>query len=127
MKDKLKILIVEDEVIIMELLQEVFITFGDYQIFSAMDGEEALHMARENDPDIILLDVQLPKVNGHDVCRLVKGDSSLSHAKVLMLSGRTQSIDRQKALDAGADDYVSKPFKPSFLVEKVEAMLKNSK
>jgi DNA-binding response OmpR family regulator len=126
MINKLKILIVEDEVIILELLQEVFGSYGNYQVFSAMDGEEALHVARQNDPDIILLDVQIPKINGHDVCRLVKADSSLSHAKVLMLSGRPQSTDRQKALDAGADDYVTKPFKPSFLVGKVEEILKNT-
>jgi DNA-binding response OmpR family regulator len=127
MKNKLKVLIVEDEVFILELLLEVFGNFGDYQVYGAKDGEEALDMARENDPDVIILDVQLPKVNGLEVCRLVKADTSLSHAKILMLSGMTQSADRQKALDAGADTYVTKPFKPSFLVEKVEEMLINEK
>jgi two-component system, OmpR family, alkaline phosphatase synthesis response regulator PhoP len=127
MKGKVKILIVEDEIIISELLQEVFSNIGDYEVYSAMDGEEALYMARENDPDVILLDIQLPKVNGHDVCRLVKADSSLSHARVLMISGGDQNSDRQKALDAGADDYMVKPFKPSVLLGKVEAILNNTR
>ncbi len=125
MKDKVKVLIVEDEVIILELLQEVFESFNNYQIYCAADGEEALKAAKEHKPDIILMDVQLPQINGLDVCRLIKSDSSLSHARVLILSGRTQIDDKQKALDAGADDYITKPFTPSLIIEKVETVLKN--
>ena len=91
-----------------------------------MDGEEALRIARVDNPDIILLDIQLPRLNGYEVCKSVKSDPTMSHTKVLMLSGMAQNSDRQKAQEAGADGYIAKPFSSIELLEKVEGLLRSN-
>ena len=122
-----KIQIVEDEEDVRELLSEIFGDLGDYRILCARDGEEALRIARAHNPDIILLDIQLPKMNGHEVCKSVKSDPAMScHTKVLMLSGMAQNSERQKAQQAGADAYMTKPFSSITLVEKVEELLRSN-
>ena len=121
-----KILVVEDEKDILELLLSVFDDSGDYRILSATDGEEALRLARVDNPDIILLDIQLPKVNGYEVCKSVKSDPTMSHAKVLMISGMAQNSDWHKAQEVGADGYIIKPFRSIELVEKVEELLRGN-
>ncbi len=121
-----KILIVEDEKDILELLLSVFDDFGDYRILSAMDGEEALRLARVDNPDIILLNIQLPRLNGYEVCKSIKSDPTMSHTKVLMLSGMAQNFDQQKAQEAGADGYITKPFSSIELLEKVEGLLRSN-
>ncbi len=121
--DKKTILIVEDEKFIMDILVEGFNLFSDFQIFCASDGEEALKEARAHNPDAILLDLQLPKIGGFEVCRQVKSDPSLKQTKVMILSGFTQSSDRQKALEVGADAFAAKPFQPSILVKQMEKLL----
>jgi two-component system alkaline phosphatase synthesis response regulator PhoP len=121
-----KILIVEDEEDVLELLFATFGDLGDYRILCARDGEEALRIARVDNPDIILLDIQLPKLNGYKVCKPVKSDPAMSHTKVLMLSGMAQNSDRQKAQEAGADGYITKPFSSIELAEKVEGLLRSN-
>ena len=121
--EKKKVLIVEDEKFIMDILVEGFNLFGDFEVFCAADGEEALREAKKNLPDAMLLDIQLPKIGGFEVCRLVKSDPDLSRTKIIMLSGFTQSADRQKALDMGADVFIPKPFRPSILVKQVEGLI----
>ena len=121
-----KILIVEDEEDVLKLLSEIFGDLGDYRILCARDGEEALRIARAHNPDIILLDIQLPKMNGHEVCKSVKSDPAMSHTKVLMLSGMVQNYERQRAKEAEADAYMAKPFSSIVLVEKVEELLRSN-
>jgi CheY-like chemotaxis protein len=121
-----KILIVEDEVDILRLLSTILSSFGDYGIFCASDGQEALRIAREESPDIIILDIQLPGMNGYDVCKLIRSDPAISDIKVLMLSGMTQDSDWQKAQEVGADGYIAKPFSSIALVEKVEKLLRSN-
>lgn len=118
-----KILIAEDEEDILELLSAIFGDLGDYEILCARDGEETLRIARVDNPDIILLDIQLPKLNGYEVCKLVKSDPIMSQTKVLMISGMAQNSDWQKAQEAGVDGYIIKPFSSIELVEKVEELL----
>jgi len=120
-----KILIVEDEEDILELLSAIFI-FEEYEVLCARDGKEALKIARVDSPDIILLDIWLPKVNGYDVCRSIKSDPAMSHTKVLMLSGMVQNSDQMKAQEAGADGYTAKPFSSTELLEKVERLLSSN-
>ena len=120
-----KILIVEDEEDIVELLDAIFSDLVNYEILYAKDGQEALNIARVNNPDIILLDIQLPELTGYEVCKLVKSDPAMSHTKVLMLSGMTQNSDWLKAQEAGADDYIAKPFSSIALLEKVEELLRS--
>ena len=118
-----KILIAEDEEDIFELLSAIFGDLGDYEILCARDGEETLRIARVDNPDIILLDIQLPKLNGYEVCKLVKSDPIMSQTKVLMISGMAQNSDWHKAQEVGADGYIIKPFGSIELVEKVEELL----
>jgi len=117
-----KILVVEDQENILDLVKAIFSDSG-YQILCARDGSEAINMANRHNPDIVLLDIQLPKVNGLDVCNSMKNSSELSRPKVLMLSGHTQKHDFHKAAEMGADGYLTKPFRPSELVQKVEELL----
>ena len=119
------ILIVEDEEDVLELLSTILRLEG-YKVRGAKDGEEALSIARGDNPNMILLDIQLPKLNGYEVCRSVKLDPAMSHTKVLMMSGMTQNFDRMKAHEAGADDYIAKPFSSFVLLEKVEDLLRRS-
>jgi len=122
-----KILIVDDEETILQLLSTIFGFLEDYEILCARDGEEALRIARKHNPDIILLDIQIPKINGNEVCRSVKADPATSNTKVLMLTGMVQDSDLQKAQEAGADDCMTKPFSAKAIVEKVEELLKSNK
>ena len=117
-----KILIVEDEDTILELCSIIFV-LENFKVLCARDGEEALKIMKKDDPDIILLDIQIPKLNGIELCRLIKSDPVMSHTKVLMLSGVFQDSDYQEALRAGADAYINKPFVSKVLVNKVAELL----
>ncbi len=121
-----KMLIVEDEGDILELLSAIFEDIGDYEILCARDGEEAIRMAQDDNPDIILLDILLPKMNGYEVCQSVKSDPTMSHIKVLVISGVAQKSNRQKAREVGADAFIAKPFDPIALVKKVEELLSSA-
>ncbi len=121
-----KILIVEDEEDILALLFAIFGDLEDYRVLCARDGEEALRIARADNPDIILLDIHLPRISGHEVCKSVKSDPAMSHIKVLMISGMVQSSDWQKAQEVGADAFIVKPFNFVAVVEKVEELLRSN-
>ena len=118
-----KMLIVDDESSILTLLATIFGHSDDYTILCARNGEEALKVARADNPDIILLDNRLPGISGLDVCGKVKSDPTMSHVKVLILSCQGQNFDWQKAREMGADGYITKPFSSSVLVEKVAELL----
>ncbi|MFH1560138.1 MAG: response regulator [Chloroflexota bacterium] len=117
------ILLVDDEEAILELISAT-LTYGDgYQFVLARDGEEALNTARRDKPDLILLDILMPKRDGYYVCQALKQDPETAHIKVLILTALAQEMERQKALDAGADGYLTKPFSPMMLLEKLEESL----
>jgi two-component system alkaline phosphatase synthesis response regulator PhoP len=117
-----KILIVEDEEKIVKMLLIIF-KLEDYEVLCAGDGEEALRIARADNPDLILLDVRIPKIDGYEVCRSVKSEPTMSHMKVLMVSGMVQNYELQKAREVGADGYITKPFNTRVLLEKIEDLL----
>ena len=121
-----KILIAEDEEDILELLFAIFGDLEGYETLCARGGEETIRLARVNNPDIILLDIQLPKLNGYEVCKLVKSDPTMSQTKVLMISGMAQNSDWRKAQEVGADGYIIKPFSSIELVEKIEELLRSN-
>ena len=121
-----KVLVVEDEESIIKLCTTIF-QLEDYTVLCARDGEEALRITRENIPDIMVLDIQIPKMNGNEVCKSVKSDPIMSHTKILVLSGMVQNSDLQQAREAGADAYMTKPFSSTAIVEKVEELLKSNK
>lgn len=116
-----KILVVDDDESVLELIDAVF-KYEDYEVICARDGQQALKVAQAEHPSIIILDIFLPKLNGYEVCKSVKTDPPLSDTKVLMLSGMTQKGDLQKANEAGADDYIFKPFDPTKLIERVKVL-----
>ena len=119
-----KVLIVEDEEGILELLSEIFSDFRDYIILCARDGEDALRILRQDSPDIMILDIQIPKINGYEICKIVKSNPVMSQIKVLMLTGMAQNYARRKSEEVGADAYISKPFSSIALIEKVEELLR---
>lgn len=95
----------------------------DFDLLQAIDGEEALRIARADHPVLVLLDVNMPRLDGFEVCRQLKADASTAGIKVVMLTARGADVDRLRAREAGADDYFVKPFSPIQLLNKVYALL----
>jgi DNA-binding response OmpR family regulator len=118
-----KILLVDDEQDIIDSLKFVFESAG-YECFYADNGEDGLNMAREINPDLILLDVMMPKINGYKICRLLKFDSKYKNIPILMLTARSQEEDKLIGEETGADEYITKPFDINELIEKVDGYLK---
>jgi two-component system phosphate regulon response regulator PhoB len=117
------ILVVEDEEDIRELLKYNLEKEG-YQIFGAATGEEALQAVRRRRPDLILLDLMLPGIDGLEVCRRIKGDPQARDLPIIMLTAKGEETDIVTGLELGADDYVTKPFSPRVLVARLRAALR---
>jgi two-component system, OmpR family, alkaline phosphatase synthesis response regulator PhoP len=114
------ILIVDDEHSIVDLVGRYLAREG-FRVLRAYDGRSAIDTARHESPDLVVLDLMLPEVDGLEICRQIR---QFSDAYVLMLTARTEEIDRIVGLSVGADDYVTKPFSPRELVARVKAMLR---
>ena len=117
-----KILIVDDEADIIEILQFVLESNG-YECITAFDGEEGLKLAREANPDLIILDVMMPKMNGYKISRLLKYDAKYKNIPILMLTARSQDTDKALGEETGADEYITKPFQIENIVETVNKYL----
>ncbi|NQU16293.1 MAG: response regulator [Desulfobacteraceae bacterium] len=117
-----KILVVDDEPHILRSLTFVLKKEG-YDVSSATNGEEALAKIRESKPSLMFLDVMMPKKNGYEVCQEVKGDPGLSDIYIIMLTAKGQEADREKGLGLGADEFITKPFSPMKVVERVREIL----
>ena len=117
-----KILVVDDEVDLLETIRFPLEIEG-YNVLVAYNGEEALNQARKENPDLILLDLMLPKLDGYKVCRLLKFDERYKHIPILMLTAKTQEKDKVLGMETGADEYITKPFEMDYLMEKVKAYL----
>ena len=117
------VLIVEDEAALVELLRYNLEQSG-FRVGVAGDGEEALRSVQEDVPDLILLDWMLPLMSGIEVCRQLRRQTSTANVPIIMLTARGEEGDRIRGLDAGADDYVSKPFSPTELVARIRAVLR---
>lgn len=121
---KYKVLLADDEEVIRKL---VALTLGDdYDIYYASDGEEAVQVARREHPDLMFLDVMMPKLDGFEVCRLLKSDPATAETIIIMLSARGQDGDKRLGQEAGADHYFVKPFSPLTLLNKVNEVLSSS-
>jgi DNA-binding response OmpR family regulator len=94
-----------------------------YEVLRAGDGQEALDLAREHHPDLAVLDVMMPKLTGYDVTRELRADAATSRIPVILLTARVQEADVARGFEAGADDYVKKPFSPQELKARVQAIL----
>jgi CheY-like chemotaxis protein len=117
-----QMLVIDDEKNVQDLLLAIFDDRDKYEVTCAGDGQEALNMARSKFFDIIILDINLPKLSGYTLCRLIKGDPANSHVKIVMLSGMAQKYDCLKAKEVGSDGYFTKPFIADELVEAVRAL-----
>ncbi len=120
------LLIVEDEETLVTLLRYNLEGEG-YRVAVAKNGEDALLLAKEETPDLILLDWMLPLLSGIEVCRRLRRDSATRHVPILMLTAKGEEEDKIRGLDTGADDYVTKPFSPTELVARIRALLRRSR
>jgi len=119
------ILVVDDERDIRDLVS-YHLTRSGFMVVTAADGERALEVVRETVPDLIVLDLMLPGMDGLDVCRLLRRDPRTSHVPVVMLTARDDETDVVTGLELGANDYVAKPFSPRILVARVRAALRSA-
>jgi DNA-binding response OmpR family regulator len=121
MKPK-KILVVDDEVDLVETVRFPLEMEG-FDVLVSYNGEDALSQARKENPDLIILDLMLPKLDGYKVCRLLKFDERYKHIPILMLTAKTQKKDKTLGMETGANEYITKPFEMDYLMEKVKAYL----
>lgn len=121
-----KILIVEDEPQINRLIELVLISAGYYKIQKAFDGLKALEIIKTDKPDLVLLDVMIPELDGFNLCKKIKNDASLKSIQVIMLTARKMEEDILKGFENGAIDYISKPFSNKILLARIKAHLENS-
>jgi two-component system, OmpR family, alkaline phosphatase synthesis response regulator PhoP len=115
-----KVLVVDDDAKTVELVK-LYLNRDGYRVITAYSGTDALKMAREEHPDLIVLDLMLPGINGLDVCRILRDESDVP---IIMLTALTTDDDRLKGLNLGADDYMTKPFSPRELAARVRAVLR---
>lgn len=116
-----KVLIVDDEPNILMSL-EFLLKKNGYHVFIARDGKEALDIVNEELPDIVLLDVMMPKVDGYEVCQVIKKNQQTRHIKVVFLSAKAKQEDIDKGYEVGADLYVTKPFSTRSLISQVNSL-----
>jgi two-component system alkaline phosphatase synthesis response regulator PhoP len=120
-----KVLIVDDEPFIRLLLEQTLEELEDegVELITADNGETALEIIKSETPEIVFLDVMMPKMNGFDVCNAVKNDLGLSDVFIVLLTAKGQEFDKQKGIDAGADIYMTKPFNPDEVLAKAREIL----
>jgi DNA-binding response OmpR family regulator len=120
-----KILIVDDEVHIRALLEQALEDLEDegVEIFLAQEGEEGLRVAREEKPDLMFLDIMMPKKNGYEVCKEIKGDAELKDIYIIMLTAKGQTADRERGEEVKANEYITKPFNPDEILQKASDIL----
>jgi len=118
---KKRILVVDDEQALVELVKMRLETNG-YEVLSAFDGQEALDKARKEKPDLIILDLMLPKIDGYKVCRMLKFDEKYKKIPIILFTARAQESDKKMGQDVGADSYIVKPFEPKALLAKIKEL-----
>ena len=120
-----KILIVDDEAHIRMLIEQTLEDLEDegVEFLTAENGEIALDIIQKENPQLVFLDVMMPKMNGMEVCRRVKKELGMDNVFIVLLTAKGQETDRQKGLDVGADVYMTKPFDPEVLLEKAKQVL----
>jgi two-component system alkaline phosphatase synthesis response regulator PhoP len=120
-----RVLVVDDDAEVVRLLR-AYLEQEGYQVLTAYDGEEALHVIRREHPDLVMLDLMMPKRDGWDVTRTVRRAPELSATPIIMLTARVDDQDKIVGLELGADDYVTKPFNPREVVARVRAVLRRA-
>jgi DNA-binding response OmpR family regulator len=122
MKRRKNILIVEDERYIAEA--EKLILENDFDVHLAKDGIEGLDKMKRIRPDVVILDIMLPKMDGFQLCQKIREDKTLKNTKIVMVTSKNQEADEEYGMDTGADDYIMKPFEPAELMHVINQVLK---
>ena len=117
-----KVLVVDDEIYIVHIL-DFSLGMEGYEVITALDGEQALERLEADKPDMIVLDIMMPKLDGYEVCRSIKSNPATRHIPVILLSAKGRNVDQKMGFDVGADDYITKPFSPRKLVERINQLL----
>jgi two-component system, OmpR family, alkaline phosphatase synthesis response regulator PhoP len=120
-----RILVVDDEIYIVHIL-DFSLGMEGYEVITALDGEQALEKARAEKPDLIVLDIMMPKLDGYETCKILKADAETKEIPVILLSAKGRNVDQKIGFEVGADDYITKPFSPRKLVERINAILGQS-
>jgi two-component system alkaline phosphatase synthesis response regulator PhoP len=114
--------VVDDEVYIVHIL-EFSLSMEGYEVLTAFDGEEAIQRIEADNPDLVVLDIMMPKLDGYEVCRQVREDERFAGLPIILLSAKGRAPDVEKGLSVGADAYMTKPFRPRVLLDKIEELL----
>ncbi|MGH7730423.1 MAG: response regulator [Candidatus Eiseniibacteriota bacterium] len=120
-----RILVVDDEIYIVHIL-DFSLGMEGYEVITALDGEQALEKARVEKPDLIVLDIMMPKLDGYETCKILKAEPDTKDIPVILLSAKGRNVDQKIGFEVGADDYITKPFSPRKLVERINAILGQS-
>ena len=120
-----RILVVDDDRQIVRLIRS-YLEQNGFDTLVAYDGDEALHLIRAEKPDLVVLDLMLPEIDGWEITRIVRSDPSISATPIIMLTARVEDTDRIVGLEMGADDYIPKPFNPREVVARVRAVLRRT-
>jgi two-component system, OmpR family, alkaline phosphatase synthesis response regulator PhoP len=124
--DRKRILVVDDEIYIVHIL-EFTLTMEGYEVLTAADGEEALRRLEQDRPDLVVLDIMMPKIDGYEGLRRIRADEEFRTLPVILLSAKGRPVDRETGLEIGADDYIVKPFSPRRLLEKIQDLLERAR
>lgn len=116
------ILAVDDEPNILMSI-EFILEMEGYEVHTARDGDEALEVAERVHPDVVLLDINMPRKDGYEVCRILREREDMAHAKVIMLTAKGQALEKKKGLEVGADEYVTKPFSTEELLQTIRSCI----
>jgi two-component system alkaline phosphatase synthesis response regulator PhoP len=121
-----KVLVVDDEANITQIL-EFSIASEGFEVITAQNGEEAIERARREQPDLIILDIMMPKIDGYEACRILKANPLTRNIPVVLLTAKGRDIDRRLGYEVGATDYIVKPFSPNKLIERIQRLLSCTK
>ena len=117
-----KIVIAEDEPDIRDLITFT-LRFAGHEVLAGQNGEEGYELAKKEKPDLVMMDVRMPKLTGYEACRKIKADPEIAHIPVIFLSAKGQESEISTGMDAGADEYLLKPFAPDQLTERIRVVL----
>ena len=123
--DEKMVLVIEDDELNLKLVKEM-LRLGNYRTIEAMDAETGIQMAGQHKPDLILMDIHLPKMDGLSATRIIKSDENLKQIPIVALTALAMADDREKALEAGCDDYITKPFRLQNLLKTIDQLLDSS-
>jgi DNA-binding response OmpR family regulator len=116
-----KILVVDDEAQLVDMVK-MRLEANGYDVITAYNGQEGLDKARRESPDLIILDLMLPKIDGYKVCRMLKFDEKYKNIPIILFTARAQQEDEKLGKEVGADAYITKPFEPQVLLEKIKQL-----